>query len=108
MPSTARSRKRAAGILYEVMDNIMEGELEDDDIDEDYLAALQQNPALAGVSAEDLQKGMEAVNNIQNVILEIQQKMVEAMQRGDMAEYSRLMMEMQQKAMEQALGVQKQ
>lgn len=100
--------EEAAGILYEVMDNIMEGELEDDDIDEDYLAALQQNPALAGVSAEDLQKGMEAVNNIQNVILEIQQKMVEAMQRGDMAEYSRLMMEIQQKAMEQALGVQKQ
>ena len=100
--------EEAARILYEVMDDIMEGELEDEDIDGDYFSALQQNPALAGVSQEDLQKGMEAVSNIQNAILETQQKMMEAMQRGDMAEYTRLMMEMQQKAMEQALNAQKQ
>ena len=43
--ASGKAWEEAAGILYEVMDNIMEGELEDDDIDEDYLAALQQNPA---------------------------------------------------------------
>lgn len=70
--------EEASEILYDAMDKIMEGDLEDDDDDED----LQQ-----------------AAGAIGEAVAEMQQKMVAAMMSGNMEEYTRLVAELQQKMM---------
>lgn len=70
--------EEASEILYDAMDKIMEGDLEDDDDEED----LQQ-----------------AAGAIGEAVAEMQQKMVAAMMSGNMEEYTRLVAELQQKMM---------
>ena len=91
--------EEAAEALYDALDAIMEGNLEgDDDTDFDFSAAI-------GEAAREMQENLQAtVGDVQSLVQEIQQKMAEALARGDMQEYMRLAAEMQQKIMQQALG----
>lgn len=88
--------EEAADVLYDALDDIMEGNLEDTDFD--FSAAI-------GEAAREMQENLQAsMGDMQNAILEMQQKMAEALTRGDMQEYMRLATEMQQKVMQQAMG----
>lgn len=88
--------EEAADVLYDALDDIMEGNLEDTDFD--FSAAI-------GEAAREMQENLQAsMGDMQNAILEMQQKMAEALARGDMQEYMRLATEMQQKVMQQAMG----
>ena len=69
-----RSLEEASEILYNAMDKIMEGDLDDED-----------------------EKITETMGSYDMQVL--QQKMAEAMMSGNMQEYSRLMLEMQKKVM---------
>ena len=99
--SAGKPMEEASEILYEALDNIMEGELDaDDDEGGDALAGLSE--AMAG-AAEQMQ---QLASSMESQVAEMQTKMQEAMMRGDMAEYMRLATEFQQKMMEQAMGKQ--
>lgn len=88
--------EEAADVLYDALDDIMEGNLEDTDFD--FSAAI-------GEAAREMQENLQAsMGDMQSAILEMQQKMAEALARGDMQEYMRLATEMQQKVMQQAMG----
>lgn len=88
--------EEAADVLYDALNDIMEGNLEDTDFD--FSAAI-------GEAAREMQENLQAsMGDMQNAILEMQQKMAEALARGDMQEYMRLATEMQQKVMQQAMG----
>ena len=84
----------AADILWNAMNNIMEGELVPDIDLEDVVAG---NPA-AQAAMEQAQAGVAAMQEAisSGDMQALQQKMMEAMTRGDMAEYMRLAGEMQQ------------
>lgn len=90
--------EKAAEILWNAMNNIMEGELIPD-ID---LAEIVANNPAAQVAVE--QAGARVAAMQQAIASEdmqhIQQKMMEAMSKGDMAEYMRLAGEMQQMVMQ--------
>ena len=98
--SAGKPMEEASEILYEALDNIMEGELDADDDGGDALAGLSE--AMAG-AAEQMQ---QLASSMESQVAEMQTKMQEAMMRGDMAEYMRLATEFQQKMMEQAMGKQ--
>lgn len=95
--SGGKPMEEASEILYEAVDNIMEGELE---VETDDL------PDLPGMTAEAVQQIQQMASAMESEIADMQTKMQEAMMRGDMAEYMRLATEFQQKIMEQALGKQ--
>ena len=99
--SAGKPMEEASEILYEALDDIMEGEL-DADGDDDAPAGLSEamTDAMAG-AAEQMQR-MASV--MESQAAEMQTKMQEAMMRGDMAEYMRLATEFQMKMMEQAMG----
>ena len=80
-----RSLEEASEILYNAMDKIMEGDLDDED-ETDFAAGMEQ-----------VQKITETMGSDDMQVL--QQKMAEAMMSGNMQEYSRLMLEMQKKVM---------
>lgn len=84
--------KEASEILYAAMECVMEDELEDED---DLLSAL---------SGEADGQMPQPMDGVQNIVADMQQKMQEAMAKGDMQEYMRLMGEMQQAMMAQAFG----
>ena len=89
--------EEAAEVLYDALDDIMEGNLEDD-TDFDFSAAI-------GEAAREMQENLQAsMGDMQTAMLEMQQKMAEALAKGDMQEYMRLAAEMQQQVMQQALG----
>ena len=81
-----RSLEEASEILYNAMDKIMEGDLDDED-ETDFASRH-------GTGAENC--GNHGKVTTWQVL---QQKMTEAMMSGNMQEYSRLMLEMQKKVM---------
>lgn len=97
--SGGQSVEQAAHTLYEVMDNIMEG-----DLSGSAFYSCADNP-IAGQMMEQAASAAQAMQQKMaekmsgNDIAELQQKIVEAMTRGDMAEYTRLAGELQQKVM---------
>lgn len=95
--------EEASEILYEAMDKIMEGDLDDDDDLEDVVAQMQQAFGAMGEAAGQAQQKMaETIGS--NEMLELQQKMAAAMMSGNMEEYTRLVAEMQQKMMGNIMG----
>lgn len=90
--SAQKPVEEASAILYEALDNIMDGEQDTDEA---------QVP-------EAMQQAVEAAQQIaasmQTQIADIQAKMQEAMTHGDMAEYMRLATEFQQEMIRQAMG----
>ena len=94
--------EEASEILYEALDNIMEGELDTDD--DDALNGLAE--AMTGAMAGAAGQMQQMASAMESQIADMQAKMQEAMMRGDMAEYMRLAAEFQQKMMEQAMGKQ--
>ncbi|WP_294586932.1 hypothetical protein [uncultured Bacteroides sp.] len=86
--------EEASEILYDAMDKIMEGDLEDDDDDED----LQQAAGAIGEAVAEMQQKMAAAMGGGD-LQELQQKMAAAMMSGNMEEYTRLVAELQQKMM---------
>lgn len=101
----ARALERSAGkpveeaseILYDALDDIMEGEL-----DTDPEEALD----LSGITQAAAQQIQQAASAMESQVAEMQTRMQEAMMRGDMAEYMRLATEFQAKMMEQVMGKQ--
>lgn len=89
--------EEASEILYDAMDKIMEGDLDDDE-DMDFASQMQQ---VAGAMSEAVgqvqQKMAETMGS--DDMQELQQKMAAAMMSGNMEEYTRLVAEMQQKMM---------
>ena len=79
-----QSVEKASEILYDAMDKIMEGDLDDDD-EMDFTAGMEQMQQAIGAMGES--------------VAQAQQKMAEAMMSGNMEEYSRLVLEMQKKIM---------
>lgn len=108
--------EQASGILYKAMDRIMDGELDEDEDGEDFLAGLsdlmgkdmgqlareqlaaQQMADQANEALQQAQQQMYAAMGGDDM-QQLQQRMAEAMMKGDMAEYARLMGEFQQKMM---------
>lgn len=97
--------EKASEILYEAMDRIMDGDLDDDFLPdfsgleglasgEDTAEAMQQQMAMAMQMQQQVYQAM-ASDDMQ----QLQQQMAAAMMRGDMAEYARLVAEIQKKAM---------
>ena len=96
--------EKASEMLYEAMDRIMDGDLDDDlpDMegleglmgDEDAAEAMQQQMAMA---MQMQQKAYQAMAGEE--MQQLQQQMAQAMMRGDMEEYTRLVAEIQKKAM---------
>lgn len=93
--------EKASEILYEAMDRIMDGDLDDDlpDLEglmggEDTSEAMQQQMAMA---MQMQQKAYQAMAGEE--MQQLQQQMAQAMMRGDMEEYTRLVAEIQRKAM---------
>lgn len=87
----------AADILWNAMNNIIEGELVPDIDLEDVTAgnpAAQAAVGMAQAGAAAVQQAMSSGD-----MQALQQKMMEAMSKGDMAEYMRLAGEMQQMVM---------
>lgn len=82
--------EKAAGILWEAVDNIMEGEIP--------VSVPDIDPARIAAAAGEMQRKI-AETVASDGLQEIQQRMAEAMGRGDMAEYMRLANEMQQKVL---------
>ena len=92
--------EEASHVLYDAMDNIMEGDLTisvSPDLGLGDAAAQQMMQQATAAAAAMQQKVMEKMAN--GDIAELQQKMTEAMTRGDMQEYMRLAGELQQKMM---------
>lgn len=92
----------ASEILYEAMDKIMEGDLDDDDEDAfDFTAGIEQMQQAAGNIGEAVAQAQQQLAEAMGSdgMQELQQKMAEAMMSGNMEEYSRLMVELQQKMM---------
>lgn len=94
--------EEASEILYDAMDNIMDGNL---DSGLDFIPqagagneAAQQLVEQAAQAAQAMQQKMQE-KMAGGDIAELQQKMTEAMARGDMQEYVRLAGELQQKMM---------
>ena len=92
-------------MLYEAMDRIMDG-----DLDDDFLPDLESLGGLTGGedTAEAMQQQMAMAMQIQQKayqamageeMQQLQQQMAQAMMRGDMEEYTRLVAEIQRKAM---------
>lgn len=94
--------EEASEILYDAMDKIMEGDLDDDE-DMDFASQMQQ---VAGAMSEAVgqvqQKMAETMGS--DDMQELQQKMAAAMMSGNMEEYTRLVAEMQQKMMGNFMG----
>lgn len=108
--------EQASDILYRAMDRIMDGELDEDEDGEDFLAGLsdlmgkdmgqlareqlaaQQMADQANEALQQAQQQMYAAMGGDDM-QQLQQRMAEAMMKGDMAEYARLMGEFQQKMM---------
>lgn len=90
----------ASEILYEAMDKIMEGDLDDDDAF-DFTAGIEQMQQAAGNIGEAVAQAQQQLAQAMGSdgMQELQQKMAEAMMSGNMEEYSRLMVELQQKMM---------
>lgn len=97
--------EKASEMLYEAMDRIMDGDLDDDflpDLEslggltggEDTAEAMQQQMAMA---MQMQQKAYQAMAGEE--MQQLQQQMAQAMMRGDMEEYTRLVAEIQRKAM---------
>lgn len=97
--------EKASEVLYEAMDRIMDGDLDDDflpDLEsleglmggEDAAEAMQQQMAMA---MQMQQKAYQAMAGEE--MQQLQQQMAQAMMRGDMEEYTRLVAEIQRKAM---------
>ena len=95
-----QSVEKASEILYDAMDKIMEGDLDDDD-EMDFTAGMEQMQQTIGAMGESVaqaqQKMVETMGS--DDIQELQQKMAEAMMSGNMEEYSCLVLEMQKKIM---------
>lgn len=97
--------EKASEMLYEAMDRIMDG-----DLDDDFLPDLESLGGLTGGedTAEAMQQQMAMAMQIQQKayqamageeMQQLQQQMAQAMMRGDMEEYTRLVAEIQRKAM---------
>ena len=92
--ASGRSMEDASEVLYNAMDKIMEGDLEPDDDDD----------TLEEISSEAIEQMQGMAASLQEEIMKAQADMQAAMMRGDMGEYMRLVQELQQKMMQQALG----
>ena len=96
--------EKAAETLWNALDKIMEGEIDEDDDEGFFSGVMEGNPMAqqmmeqAQAQAQAMQQKMAAAMG-GGEIQELQQKMTEAMARGDMAEYMRLAGELQQKMM---------
>lgn len=116
----AKALKEAAGlplekageILYDAMDRIMEGDLDDDGLecldglfDAKAVEQAQQQMAQAmQAGGEGMAQAMQMQQKMYQAMAgddmqQLQQRLAEAMMRGDMAEYGKLLAEMQQKMM---------
>lgn len=116
----AKALKEAAGlplekageILYDAMDHIMEGDLDDDGLecldglfDAKAVEQAQQQMAQAmQAGGEGMAQAMQMQQKMYQAMAgddmqQLQQRLAEAMMRGDMAEYGKLLAEMQQKMM---------
>lgn len=93
--SAGKPMEEASSILYEALDNIMEGELDTDDDPMELLSSEE--------GQEAIRQAQQAASAIGQEVADVQTKMQEAMMRGDMAEYMRLAAEFQQKMMEQVM-----
>lgn len=89
--------EKASEILYEALDNIMEGELDTDEED-------AVNTEAAGIAEAAIRQAQQAAAGMESGIAQMQAKLQEAMMRGDMAEYMRMAAEFQQKMMEQMMN----
>ncbi len=97
--------EEAAQILYEAESRIFDEDFEDND---DALQALpeglgQQLAQAASAQLEQAQEQLQSTMDTQEMA-QLQQDMALAMQQGNMAEYMRLAMEMQQRMMSSFLG----
>lgn len=94
--------ERAAEILYDAMDDVMEGNLDDTPLFD--TSALQGNPAAqqmmeqAAAAAQAMQQKMQQQMAGEDMA-QLQQQMADALAGGDMQEYARLAAEMQQRMM---------
>lgn len=93
--SAGKPMEEASSILYEALDNIMEGELDAEDDPMELLSSEEGQQAI--------RLAQQAASAIGQEVADVQTKMQEAMMRGDMAEYMRLAAEFQQKMMEQVI-----
>lgn len=95
-----QSVEKASEILYDAMDKIMEGDLDDDD-EMDFTAGMEQMQQAIGAMGESVAQAQQKMAETMGSddIQELQQKMAEAMMSGNMEEYSRLVLEMQKKIM---------
>lgn len=95
-----QSVEKASEILYDAMDKIMEGDLDDDD-GMDFTAGMEQMQQAIGAMGESVAQAQQKMAETMGSddIQELQQKMAEAMMSGNMEEYSRLVLEMQKKIM---------
>ncbi|WP_018665603.1 hypothetical protein [Bacteroides gallinarum] len=95
-----QSVEKASEILYDAMDKIMEGDLNDDD-EMDFTAGMEQMQQAIGAMGESVAQAQQKMAETMGSddIQELQQKMAEAMMSGNMEEYSRLVLEMQKKIM---------
>lgn len=95
-----QSVEKASEILYDAMDKIMEGDLDDDD-EMDFTAGMEQMQQTIGAMGESVAQAQQKMAETMGSddIQELQQKMAEAMMSGNMEEYSRLVLEMQKKIM---------
>lgn len=93
--SAGKPMEEASSILYEALDNIMEGELDAEDDPMELLSSEEGQQAI--------RQAQQAASAIGQEVADVQTKMQEAMMRGDMAEYMRLAAEFQQKMMEQVI-----
>lgn len=88
--ASGKSWDEAAEILYKIMDRIMDDDLNEDSDDfsfsENYTEAV--NEAMTAVQ--------EGTEELQAEIEELQKKMMQALAKGDMEEYMRLVAQMQQ------------
>lgn len=92
--------EEASEILYDAMDRIMEGDLEDD---EDLCAEMGQAMGTLDEMAGQVQQQLAETMG-SDEMQELQQKMAAALMSGNMEEYSRLMTELQQKMMGNFMG----
>lgn len=95
--------EEAAATLYDAMDKIMEGELDatpefPTDMSSMLGAGMQDMMQNLG---EQMQGMMQNINEVQQQNTDLQAAMSEALARGDMQEYMRLVQEYQQKMMQQ-------
>lgn len=92
--AAGKSMKEAAEVLYEAIDDIMEGELEE----EEDLASMYANPEVSAEQQEIMQQAFANVGL--GDLQELQNEMMSAMGRGDMQEYMRLAAEYQKQMMD--------